>query len=443
MPDTIRDLVARLSLEQKVRLLTGADIFSTNVEPAIGLRPIVFSDGPSGIRGRVWDERSPSLSLPSATALAATWDLGMVVRYAGAMAEEARRKGVHVVLGPTINLHRSPLGGRHFESYSEDPTLTGQLAAAFVRAIQSVGTGAAVKHYVANDFETDRFTVDVEVDDRTLRELYLAPFEAAVAADVWVVMSAYNSVNGTTMSESPLLTTPLRTDWHFDGLVVSDWTAVRSTAASANADQDLVMPGPAGPWGDQLVDAVRGGAVGESAIDTKAARLVRLASCVGALGQEAERGQVDAGQIGADGIATAREVAAAGTVLLRNTGELPWSAGGLGSIAVIGELASWPRTQGGGSATVVPTEVISPVDGLRAALPESTIRVHRGVPVHTGIHPLALTEMTDPVTGEPGLHVRFFADDGAELLAEHRRAAELVYLGTAPKGASVVELATT
>ncbi|QIS10121.1 beta-glucosidase family protein [Nocardia arthritidis] len=441
MPETtdpaLGALVGKLTLEQKVRLLTGADIWSTAAEPAIGLRSMTLSDGPSGVRGPVWDERDPSLNLPSATALAATWDLALAARYGAASAAEARRKGVHVVLGPTINLHRSPLGGRHFEAYSEDPLLTGELAAAYVAAVQRHGVAATPKHYVANDSETDRFTVDVDLDERALHELYLAPFEAAVRAGAWLVMSAYNSVHAVTMSENPLLTTPLRTEWGFDGVVVSDWTAVRSTVAAANADQDLAMPGPEGPWGAKLVAAVRDGSVPEAAIDRKVLRLLRLAARVGALDPVEPRPDP-----AVDGLAVAREVAAAGMVLLRNDGELPWAGSAPGSIAIIGEAAVYPRTQGGGSATVVPDEVIGPVDGLRAALPDTEITVHPGVPVQTGIHPLPLSTMTDPVTGEPGLRARFLDADGAELRTEHRRAAQLVYLGQVPAGAAAIELST-
>ncbi|HZG89841.1 MAG TPA: glycoside hydrolase family 3 N-terminal domain-containing protein, partial [Pseudonocardia sp.] len=220
--------------------------------------------GPS--RSEVWDERSPSLNLPSATALSASWDPAVARRYGNVVAVEARRKDVDVVLGPTINLHRSPLGGRHFECLSEDPVLTAGLAAAYVEGVQQNGVGATPKHYVANDYETDRFTASSEVSDRALRELYLRAFEEAVVdAGAWLVMSAYNAVNGVTASENDLLETPLNTEWGFDGVVVSDWTAVRSLAAAA-ASQDLVMPGPGGPWGDALVAAVRDGPIAEAAV---------------------------------------------------------------------------------------------------------------------------------------------------------------------------------
>jgi beta-glucosidase len=176
IPEHIALLVARLGLETKVRLITGADFWTTHEAPEIGLRKLTLSDGPSGVRGPVWDERSPSLNLPSATALASAWDADLAREYGAVAASEARRKGVDWVLGPTINLQRSPLGGRHFECFSEDPVLTGELAFGYVQGLQANGVAATPKHYVANDFETDRFIADVVVDERALREVYLAPF---------------------------------------------------------------------------------------------------------------------------------------------------------------------------------------------------------------------------------------------------------------------------
>jgi beta-glucosidase len=428
-------VIENLDLEQKVRLLTGADFWSTHPEPAVGLRRMVLSDGPAGVRGETFDERDPSLSLPSGTALGATWDVDLARRYGAALGAEARRQGVDVVLGPTINLHRAPSGGRHFECLSEDPLLTGELAAACVAGVQAHGVGATPKHYVANDAETDRFTVDNRIDERTLREVYLAPFEAAVRAGAWLVMSAYNSVNGTTMSEHPLLRSPLGDEWGFDGVVVSDWTAVRSTEASALAAQDLVMPGPAGPWGDALVAAVREGRVPESAVDEKVERLLRLAERIGALPGAPERPRVEV----EDGVALAREVAAAGTVLVRNAGELPWSAPA--SVAVLGANAVAARTQGGGSATVRPREVVSPLAGLRAALPGADVRHIVGAQVGDTVQPLDPASVT--TGGEPGARVRYLAADGTELRAEHRLATGFVWLGPElPAGTATVEVAT-
>ena len=435
----IADALAALTLEEKVKLLTGRDFWSTWPIEKISLRRMLVSDGPSGVRGETWDERDPSLNLPSATALASSWDPDIARRYGAAAAVEARRKDVDVVLGPTINLHRSPLGGRHFEAFSEDPVLTADLAAAYVRGVQDNGVGATPKHYVANDSETDRFTVDVRVGNRALRELYLLPFEKAVTeARAWLVMSSYNRVNGVTVTENDLLETPLNTEWGFDGVVVSDWTAIRSLD-SARASQDLVMPGPDGPWGEALVQAVRSGAIPEAAVDRKVARILTLARRVGALGgAPAEPAWVE------DGVAFARLAAIEGTVLLENRGELPWDPARLRSVAVIGDNAALARTQGGGSATVIPEYMVSPLDGLRAALPGAEVSYSRGAVVQQGVTELPLAQMTNPVTGGPGLRVRFLDADGTELHTEDRRSSALVWFGgNAPIGRSAaVELVT-
>ncbi|MGY1749030.1 glycoside hydrolase family 3 protein [Modestobacter sp. SYSU DS0511] len=445
-PDTsVTDALAALTLEEKVQLLTGRDFWTTWPIERIGLRRILVSDGPSGVRGELWDERDPSLNLPSATALASSWDPDVARRFGAAAAVEARRKGVDVVLGPTINLHRSPLGGRHFEAFSEDPVLTGELAAAYVTGVQDNGVGATPKHYVANDFETERFTADVRADERTLREVYLLAFEKAVTeARAWAVMSAYNSVNGATVTENELLETPLNSEWGFDGVVISDWTAVRSLQ-SAKASQDLVMPGPDGPWGDALVAAVRDGEIDEAVVDRKVLRLLTLAQRVGALAgwPTVEPVWVE------DGVAFAREAAAEGTVLLENRSAdgrptLPWDAAALRSVAVIGNNAAAARTQGGGSATVVPETTVSPLDGLRAALPGVDVSYSVGAVVQSGVAELPLSQLTNPVSGAPGLRARFLAADGSELFGEDRRASDLVYFGgDAPiEAAASYELST-
>lgn len=420
------DLLAQLTLEEKVTLLTGRDFWTTWPVEKIGLRRMLLSDGPAGVRGEVWDERDPSVSFPSGSALSSSWDRDIARRYGAAVAVEARRKGVDVVLGPTINLHRSPLGGRHFEAFSEDPLLTGELAAAFVQGAQANGVAATPKHYVANDSETDRFTVDVRVSDRALRELYLAPFEKAVVqAHAWAVMSAYNAVNGTTATENDLLETPLNSEWGFDGIVVSDWTAVRSVA-SALAAQDLVMPGPDGPWGAALVAAVRDGHIPEAAIDRKVTRILRLAARVGALaGFEPAAALPEA----EDAVAFAREAATAGAVLLTNRGELPWTPAELPSLAVIGQNAAVARTQGGGSATVIPETVVSPLSGLRTMLPHTDITYAPGAIVHSGVLPLPLSRMVNPHTKQPGVRVAFTDDAGTELYTEDRRASDLLWFG--------------
>src|SRR3954465_8595896 len=289
MEDLLHERLGALSLEQKVRLLTGADFWSLPADPAIGLRRIVMSDGPAGVRGERWDEREPSANVPSPTALAATWDVALIERLGRLLAFECRRKGVDVLLAPTVNLHRSPYGGRHFECFSEDPLLPAWIGAAYVRGLQAEGVAATVKHFVANDSETERFTLDARVGERALRELYLAPFEAILAEHPWAVMAAYNGVNGALMTESPLLRDVLKEEWRYDGLVMSDWGAARSLRA-AIAALDLVMPGPSGPWGDELLAAVRAGEIPESVLDDKVLRLLRLAARVGALEGAREEG---------------------------------------------------------------------------------------------------------------------------------------------------------
>jgi beta-glucosidase len=415
-------LLERLTVEQKAALVQGADFWTTIPIPEIGLRAMTLSDGPAGVRGPRWDERDPSLNLPSGSALAASWDVDLAYRYGAAAASEARRKGVHVVLGPTINLHRSPLGGRHFECFSEDPELSAELGAAYVRGLQDNGVAATPKHYVANDSETDRFTVDVRVDDRALRELYLAPFERAVEAGAWTMMSAYNAVNGVTMTENDLLETPLNSEWGFDGVVISDWTAVRSLE-SVPAAQDLAMPGPATAWAD-LPSAIRDGRVDEADLDRKVLRLLLLAERVGALG--------DAPPIAPaplDGRAFARHAATEGAVLLRNDGLLPLDAGSLRRVAVIGQNARDARTQGGGSATVIPEAVVSPLDGIRAALTHADVRYEIGAIVQEGVVEIPVARLTNPATGEPGVHVSFHDAGGTEIFSEERRSTALVWFG--------------
>ena len=443
--------LGRLGLDQKVRLLTGADIWALHAEPAIGLRRIVTSDGPAGVRGERWDERYPSANVPSPTALAATWDEDRVERIGLLLASEARTKGVDVLLAPTVNLHRTPFGGRHFECFSEDPLLTSRIGCAYVRGVQAGGVGATVKHFVANDTETERFTVDAVIDERTLRELYLAPFEAIVRdAGAWAVMAAYNSVNGTTMTENPLLRDVLKHEWGFDGVVISDWYAGRSLAAAGDGLLDLIMPGPTGPWGEALVAAVRSGGLAESAVDDHVLRILRLAARVGALDGIAPA--VSSAPVWTDEEISAelRSSATAGFVLARNEGSLlPLDTGSLRQVAVVGPNAAVARTLGGGSATVYPAHVVSPLDGLRAGLGDAVEVVH-AVGVRAGdrvpIAPIDLLRL--PGSDQEGVDVRFFGADGVELGRQQRRAASMMWWGPIDEGLAAsqvhhLELRTT
>ncbi|MEV7723240.1 glycoside hydrolase family 3 C-terminal domain-containing protein [Streptomyces sp. NPDC087917] len=461
------DDAGKLDLRQRVRLLTGADTWRTRPEPILDMGGLVFSDGPAGVRGPGWDERSTAALLPCPGALGALWDEDRVRRLGELLGDEARRKGVHVLLAPNLNLHRSPLAGRHFECYAEDPLLAGRTGAALVRGIQSRGVAATAKHYVANDSETQRLTLDVRVDERVLRELYLAPFEEAVRAGVWVVMSAYNQVNGTTMSESSLLAEPLKGEWGFDGVVVSDWGAVRSTVAAAGAAQDLAMPGPAGPWGEALVAAVEDGTVEAGAVEEKVRRLLRLAVRVGARpgpggwsGRPGPGGRVvRAGRPGpgaqaapegpegpddpADVRRLLRESAAASFVLLENRGGLPLDPDALGTLAVIGVHAAEPRVQGGGSSEVFPHRVVTPLDGLREALPQRVRLRYEPGPLPAAAAgepaPLGPRRARDPETGEAGVRLRVLDAAGA-VLSSAPQPSGRVLEPELPPGALTVEL---
>ncbi|WOX16499.1 beta-glucosidase family protein [Streptomyces sp. N50] len=429
------ELVRRLgvlTLEQKVRLLTGADFWSLHPEPAVGLRRLVVSDGPAGVRGELWDERSPSANVPSPTALAATWDESLVEGLGGLLAHEARAKGVDVLLAPTVNLHRTPYGGRHFECFSEDPLLTARIGVAYVRGVQGGGVAATVKHFVGNDSETQRMTLDARIGERALRELYLAPFERIVGEGrVWAVMAAYNGVNGHPMTESPLLRQVLHDDWDFDGLVMSDWFAARTTEPSARAALDLVMPGPIGPWGDALVAAVRKGKVDESLVDGKVLRLLRLAARVGALSDipaTARPPHQDAASVAA----RLRETAAAGFVLARNeNAQLPLDRATLNRVAVLGPNAAVARTLGGGSATVFPPYTVSPLDGIRAALGDDVEVAHGvGVTPQTRVPAAALAHLRHPDGSGEGVEVSFLSEDGTLVGTERRSGSAYTWMGS-------------
>ncbi|MER5864513.1 glycoside hydrolase family 3 C-terminal domain-containing protein [Kitasatospora sp. NPDC002040] len=428
--------LVRLDLTAKVALLAGADMWSLPANDAIGLGRLVMSDGPAGVRGEHWTPDDPSVAIPSPTALAATWDLELVRRAGRLLAQEARRKGAHVVLAPTVNLHRSPRGGRHFECYAEDPLLTGEIGAALVSGMQDGGVATTPKHFVGNDSETDRYTVDVAVDERTLRELYLAPFETIVRkASPWGLMAAYNAVNGVSMTEHQELNhRVLREEWGFDGVLVSDWTGARDTVRAALGGLDVAMPGPATVYGEHLVKAVQEGLVPEHTVDGLARRVLRLAARVGLLA--GAPAAVPAEQLPAeiDGEALAREVAARSFVLLRNEGGvLPLAVAGpaaAGTVALIGAAAAEARIGGGGSAQVFPTRVVSPLDGLRDALGGQV-----GLTYAVGADPRTFV----PPAGFPG-RAELLGADGEVLGTAATADGSVRWLGTLPGGVPFGEL---
>jgi beta-glucosidase len=438
--DAQAGLLAGLTVQERVLLLTGADAWRTQGADALGLRPMITSDGPAGVRGVVLDEREPSSSLPCPSALGATWDAGLVAELAAALGAEARAKGVDILLAPTINLMRTPLGGRGFECFSEDPVLTAGLGVAFVRGVQGAGVAATVKHFVGNDSETERWTYDARISERVLRELYLAPFEACVReAGVWLVMAAYNKVNGIPMTEhARLLRDVLKDEWGFDGVVTSDWHAARSTAATALAALDLAMPGPDGPWGGQLAQAVADGAVTGQVLDDKVIRLLRLAARVGAV---LPRGDDPPPEVPHPAPSLAdpsllRRAATSSLVLLRNEdGALPIDPGTVGRVAVIGPNAVRPAIHGGGSAVVMPAAVSTPADGLAEALAgQAEVTVSAGCQTWVVVPEPAPGSLRDPGTGRPGLRLEFRDADGELLAAEHRTSTALTWWDQVPPG---------
>lgn len=407
--------IGRLNLERKVRLLTGASMFTLRGDDEIGLGEMAFSDGPTGVRGLEFTGGPLTCLFPNATLLASSWRTETAREVGRMLAEEAERQQIHVVLGPTVNLHRSPLGGRLFEAYAEDPLLTGRFAAAYVDGLQEQGVGACVKHLVANESETDRQVVDSVVDERTLRELYLLPFEVAVEdADPWSVMAAYNQVNGVPATEQHHVNNEiLKQEWGWDGLLMSDWFAAKSAGPAANGGLDLVMPGPDGPWGPALVEAVESGEVAERVVDDHLRRLLRLAQRVGAL-DGPRTWRTDLPEPGGD---LRREqltrLAAEGMTVLANDGVLPLDR--QARVALIGRPAFETTCMGGGSAAVHAPWQVTVAD----AMPGAT--VVDGVAVRSR-----------PKAGRTTMRVQRYGESGALLSDEV--SAEARTVGAMPDG---------
>lgn len=358
--------VSRLSLEERAQLLAGESHWKTYDAPGAGIPSLFLSDGPHGLRKQesAQDcmgiaESRPATCFPTASALACSFDPELVERVGAAIGEEARRQGVDVVLGPGVNIKRHPLCGRNFEYFSEDPVVSGELGTAMVRGIQSRGVGACLKHFAANSQEHARMVSDSVVDERTLRELYLAPFEHVVRhARPWSVMTAYNKLNGVYCSEHEwLLREVLRGEWGFDGAVVSDWGAMSSSVASVRAGLDLCMPGPRRDHARALVEAVRSGELEEGCVNEAASHIERLARRVKACQAEGSIGGAPAPSLTDEEFYRAhadlaREAAAQSAVLLKNDGVLPLNPDA--KVAVIGAFARMPRYQGSGSSRINP-----------------------------------------------------------------------------------------
>ena len=450
-PERVAELVGSLTIEERARLTGGVDAWHAAGLESIGLGQMLTLDGPNGIRRVAFPEGSSATCTPCGTGLGATWDADLVADVAARIGAEAKRANVHYMLGPVLNLVRSPLAGRDFESYSEDPVLAARLGAAYVTGMQSQGVAACPKHFVANDSETHRTTVNCIVDERTLREVYLLPFEAAAGAGAWSMMAAYNRVNGVHCTGNrDLVAGVLRGEWGWEGVLMSDWHATND-ATEASAGLDLEMPGPPHHFGPHLAAAVRRGEVEEETLNHAAMRILTLAARVGALTLDAPgRNGLPAVAVGhlpdpnaplllsdPAGAALVRRAAAESFVLLSNHGILPLATAGLRRVAVIGPNAATPCIQGGGAAHIDAPYAVSPVEGLRAALSAGVEVVHEPGPgIDLFLPPLTRMDPTD-LDGDPGLTVEFWAGQepaGPPIARYNVRSSSLHMFGDLPAG---------
>ncbi|MEO1060153.1 MAG: glycoside hydrolase family 3 C-terminal domain-containing protein [Actinomycetota bacterium] len=426
-------VLADMTLEERCRLVGGASTWRTHPIERLGVPEIKVSDGPNGVRGEGHGaRRTPGIVIPAGIALGATWDPGLVERLGRLLGEEAIRKRAHVLLGPTVNLHRTPIGGRTFECYSEDAELTARLAVGFVRGVQSRDVAVTVKHFVANDTEVDRFTVDAIVDEATMREHYLRPFEAVVReAGAWGLMSAYNRVEGEHCAENRrLLTQIVREEWGFDGFVVSDWFGVHEPVGAAHAGLSLEMPGPTRVYGSKLEAAVERGEVTEDEVARIARDLLVLV----------ERTRAEERPAGGDEQTVrdpaerrlCRRAAIAGTVLLRNeNATLPLDASALGRVAVVGPNATMDRSMGGGSASLTPLSHRTFVEALTDRL-DADVVFEPGVRIDK-LTPLVLGSQL----GDDGLRLEYVngPDPAGEVIATGSvRTSVVTFFGSAPEG---------
>jgi beta-glucosidase len=418
-------LLNQMTPAEKVSLLAGADMWRTVAIERLGIPAIQVSDGPNGVRGTDDNLGETSVCFPVGIAMGATWNPDLIEQVGAALATEAHAKGAHVLLAPTVNIHRTPIAGRNFECFAEDPFLSGTMAAAYINGLQQAGVSACIKHFVANDQEFERFSMSSEVAERPLHEIYLEPFRLALEmARPWTIMSAYNRINGTHASENnALLRDLLKEKWGYDGLVISDWYGTYSDNVPAGA-LDLEMPGPA-RWMDpeKILTAVRNGELDASSIDDKVLRLLRLIERVTGTREPA----LADNQL-------PRRVAAEAIVLLKNKGDLlPLDPDKAQIIAVIGESARWAQIMGGGSSQVNPHYVVSPLDGIRQRVgADVTVAYGIGAPVHR-LPPLIELGWLTALNNQPGLTLDYYHNLELSGDPAHRgviQKSELAWFGT-------------
>jgi len=430
--------LAQLTREEKCRLLAGASSWRMNPIPRLGIPQIKMSDGPNGVRGESHGaNRTPGLSLPTSIVIGASWDVDLAHRLGVLLGREARRKAVHVMLAPTVNLHRTPIGGRTFECLSEDPELSARLATAIVTGVQSQQVAVTVKHFAGNDTEVDRMTVDARIDETTLREFYLRPFESTVIdAGAWGVMSSYNKLNGAHAANNrELLYEILRVDWGFDGFVVSDWFGSHDTVESIQAGLDVPMPGPSTIYGKRLLRALEEGRVTDEGVDARVATVLRLIERTRA--DERPASSLEQTVDDAEERAVVRSGAAAGTVLVRNVGNtLPLDPRSIRSMAVVGPNASVTRTQGGGSSSLQAIETCSVLDALRERFGPDVVSWRRGTSIDK-LAPIVESNQLRTPDGRDGWQVEYYDKDdvsGSPRRTDLTQRSALTYFGAAPQG---------
>jgi beta-glucosidase len=425
MSDRIETLISQMTLEEKVSLLAGADMWHTVPVKRLGIPVIKVTDGPLGARGADMPDAPTSACFPGGSALGATWNPDLAERTGRALADEVKSKGAHILLAPTVNIHRSPLAGRNFECFSEDPCLTSLMAVAYINGLQSQGVGACIKHFVCNDSEFERMSISSEVGERPLREIYLRPFQVAIReAKPWAVMSSYNRINGTYASENDYtLLDILKGEWGFEGIVMSDWFGTYSPQVPKGG-LDLEMPGPARWMGEHALHAAKSGQLSEDKLNDKVRRLLRTLEKAGAfehpdLQPERAIDKPEHRQI-------AREAAGEAIVLLKNANNLLPLDADRKSIAVIGENAMWASITGGGSVRVSPHYVVSPLDGIQRRAGKAQVSYALGCSVHRHLPRFPASWLTD------GLTVQYFANRelaGEPVRAEVTHKMELVWFG--------------
>ncbi|MHA1728935.1 MAG: beta-glucosidase H [Promethearchaeota archaeon] len=370
MNEKIESLLKQMTLEEKVSLLAGADNWHTVSIEHLGIPSIIMQDGPNGLRIDLDEiKNKAAFCFPVGISLGSSWNEELVFKVGEAIAKEAKHRGVNILLGPNVNIIRSPLNGRNFETYSEDPYLTSRMGIAFINGVQSMNVGTSIKHYICNNSEYKRMTISSEVRERALREIYMPAFKAAVEeADPWTVMASYNKINGIFATEHYyLLNEVLKGEWGYKGFVVSDWTAVHNTIPSGKVGMDLEMPGPAKYFDEKLVKAVENGDVSFKAVDDKVRRILRIIYKSGSFDEKKSISNEPLNDPQHSKLA--REAASEGMVLLKNEEHiLPLDAEKIKKIAVIGPSAPIARIQGGGSAHVNASYRISPLEGIKNLL---------------------------------------------------------------------------